>query len=311
MLSKLIVQLRKRNIPIMEGDGPLGEPRNRKVRVDGVRLLLWHELPTWRRDNKFILAGYRPASGSFCQSLKSLGHIHNETVNIYTHLLGAVIFGTLPFPIYSKVYCQYTNTQLGDIIAFSAFFWSVAVCFLLSASFHIVSNHSAAVAALSNHLDYLGIVILMWGSIIPSVYYGFYHEPKLQKLYWLMATILASTCAVATLHHRFHHPNFRLYRAAIYSSLGLSAICFIIHGLVLHGWVLQNRRMSLSWMGLTGGLNMIGAMVYAARIPERWHPRRHDIYGSSHQILHIMVTFAGLTHLAGLLSAFHRLHTYS
>ena len=39
MLSKLIIQLRKRNIPIMEGDGPLGEPRNRKVRVDGVGLL--------------------------------------------------------------------------------------------------------------------------------------------------------------------------------------------------------------------------------------------------------------------------------
>ena len=151
----------------------------------------------------------------------------------------------------------------------------------------------------------------MWGSIIPSVYYGFYHEPKLQKKYWLMVTILASTCAVATLHHRFHHPNFRLYRAAMYSSLGLSVICFIIHGLALHGWVIQNGRMSLSWMGLTGGLNLIGAVVYAARIPERWYPRRHDIYGNSHQILHIMVIFAGLTHLAGLLSAFHYLHTYS
>ena len=64
-------------------------------------------------------------------------------------------------------------------------------------------------------------------------------------------------------------------------------------------------------MGLTGGLNLIGAVVYAARIPERWYPRRHDIYGNSHQILHIMVIFAGLTHLAGLLSAFHYLHTYS
>ena len=179
MPSNSIAQLRKRNLPITEVNGPLEEPRNRKVLVDGFRLLLWHELPTWRRDNKFILAGYRPASGSFCQSLKSLGHIHNETVNIYTHILGAVLFGTLPFSMYSKVYRQYTNTQLGDIIVFSAFFWSVAVCFLLSASFYIISNYNIAIVALSNYLDYLSIIILIQRSIIPFIYYGFYYKLKL------------------------------------------------------------------------------------------------------------------------------------
>ena len=179
MQFKSIAQLLKRNLPIIEVDGPLEELRNRKVLVNGFRLLLWHELPTQRRDNKFILIGYRLVSGSFCQSLKSLSHIYNETVNIYTYILGAVLFGTLLFSIYNKVYRQYTNTQLSDIIIFSTFFQSVAVYFLLSASFHIVSNHSAAITALSNHLDYLSIVILIWGSIIPSVYYGFYYEPKL------------------------------------------------------------------------------------------------------------------------------------
>lgn len=39
-----------------------------------------------------------------------------------------------------------------------------------------------------NQLDYLGIVILMWGSTIPSVYYGLYCDPKLQKLYWLVVS---------------------------------------------------------------------------------------------------------------------------
>ena len=37
-----------------------------------------------------------------------------------------------------------------------------------------------------NQLDYLGIVILMWGSTIPTDYYGFYCEPTLQKVYWMM-----------------------------------------------------------------------------------------------------------------------------
>ena len=154
----------------------------------------------------------------------------------------------------------------------------------------------------------MGIAILIWGSTIPSVYYGFYYDAKLQKLYWLLITVLATSCTAATLFHRLHGPALRPLRAAIYSGLGLSAACFIIHGLVLYGWDIQNARMGLKWMGLTASLNLVGAIVYATRIPERWYPRRHDFFGSSHQILHIMVIVAGLTHWAGLLSAFHYLH---
>lgn len=32
----------------------------------------------------------------------------------------------------------------------------------------------------------MGIVILIWGSFIPSVYYGFNPEPSLIRLYWTM-----------------------------------------------------------------------------------------------------------------------------
>ena len=57
--------------------------------------------------------------------------------------------------------------------------------------FHIISNHSAKVAAFGNQLDYLGIVILMWGSTIPTVYYGFYCDKKLQVLYCTMVRLAA------------------------------------------------------------------------------------------------------------------------
>jgi adiponectin receptor len=52
----------------------------------------------------------------------------------------------------------------------------------------------------------------------------------------------------------------------MYAGLGLSAIVFIIHGLMIHGWEIQNHRMSLGWMGLMGALNLIGAAAYAARV---------------------------------------------
>ena len=53
-----------------------------------------------------------------------------------------------------------------------------------SISFHIISNHSPLVSKWGNQLDYLGIVVLMWGATIPSIYYGFLCDPDLQKIYW-------------------------------------------------------------------------------------------------------------------------------
>ncbi|KAF7954808.1 uncharacterized protein EAE97_000067 [Botrytis byssoidea] len=90
----------------------------------------------------------------------------------------------------------------------------------------------------------------------------------------------------------------------MYSCLGLSSITFVIHGLMLYGYETQNWRMSLDWLGIMAGLNLFGAFAYAARFP-----RRHDILGSSHQILHFMVIFAGLAHMAGLLRAFDHIHS--
>lgn len=52
----------------------------------------------------------------------------------------------------------------------------------------------------------------------------------------------------------------------MYSGLGLSAIVFIIHGLIIHGWEIQKHRMSLAWMGLMAAFNLIGAAIYAARV---------------------------------------------
>lgn len=52
----------------------------------------------------------------------------------------------------------------------------------------------------------------------------------------------------------------------MYACLGLSAIVFAIHGLFLHGWNMQNQRMSLDWMMLMAYFNLAGAVTYASRV---------------------------------------------
>lgn len=52
----------------------------------------------------------------------------------------------------------------------------------------------------------------------------------------------------------------------MFAGLGLSALIFTCHGIMIYGWKTQNDRMSLDWMGLMGLLNLVGATIYSARV---------------------------------------------
>ena len=82
-------------------------------------------------------------------------------MNIYSHLLSAVLFIALLIYICVKVRNNHAIVQVGDIIGFAAFFFRATLYFFLSASFYIMSNRSKKVVAHCNQLDYFGIVILI------------------------------------------------------------------------------------------------------------------------------------------------------
>jgi adiponectin receptor len=267
-------------------------------------LLHYDQIPEWQRDNEYILTGYRSTSESLWKSFSSIFALHNETISINSHLAGSALFYALPFYFGRTAYARTTNAESQDYVVFSVYFINVATCFLLSSICHIIWNHSPSYGSLGNKLDYLGIILLMWGASIPSIYYGFFCDPTLQKFYWILMTAIAITCAVFTCTPRFCSPKFRAYRAAMYFGLGLTGVLFATHGVVLHGWHEQNQRMSLNWMMLMAILNLVGAGMYAARLPEKRFPFTFDIVGGSHQIFHFMVIFAGLAHYVGLLKAF-------
>jgi predicted membrane channel-forming protein YqfA (hemolysin III family) len=50
------------------------------------------EAANFMQDNEFIKQGYRIDHNSCWQASKSLCTCHNETVNVWTHLAGALVF---------------------------------------------------------------------------------------------------------------------------------------------------------------------------------------------------------------------------
>lgn len=118
--------------------------------------VLWNDLPTWLQDNQHIHSGYRPASNSYRKSLASLTHLHNESVNIYTHLVGAGLALLAAVYAYAALRPRYEQATRQDVWVFACFFGGAVACLGMSAAYHTVSNHSERVARMGNRLDYLG-----------------------------------------------------------------------------------------------------------------------------------------------------------
>ncbi|KAF2260174.1 HlyIII-domain-containing protein [Lojkania enalia] len=271
-------------------------------------LLTWEQMPDWYQDNEYILSGYRSISGSYTHSFHSIYQIHNETLNILSHLLASLLFLLLPVPIYNSIISRYATASTSDIVVFGVFFLGVVLSFLISATYHLLSNHSSHIRALSCQLDYLGIVFLFWGSTIPYLYYGFFCTPHLQYLHYTTFSLLCAVVVSFTLNPSFRQPKYRTYRTMVYGALGASYLLPILHGVHVFGWETQWRRMSLGWMGVMLLFNGLGAIFYTMRIPEKWYPKTFDIVGASHQLMHFMTVFAALALLVGLLSAFDFAH---
>jgi hypothetical protein len=59
----------------------------------------------------------------------------------------------------------------------------------------------------------------------------------------------------------------------MYVGFALSSTGFMLHGLLVHGWELQNERMSFVWVGWMAVANLVGAAVYVARVKTQfWKP---------------------------------------
>jgi adiponectin receptor len=52
----------------------------------------------------------------------------------------------------------------------------------------------------------------------------------------------------------------------MYTGFGLSSTGFMLHGLVVYGWEIQNARMSFVWIGWMAVINLVGATIYVARV---------------------------------------------
>jgi len=170
----------------------------------------------------------------------------------------------------------------------------------MSFAFHTLCCHSETVGKLFSKLDYCGIALLIMGSFVPWLYYGFYCHYEHKLIYLSVVVVLGIVSIVVSLWDKFSEPNLRPLRAGAFMSFGLSGVIPAIHYGLMEGWFSKISQASLGWLVLMGLLYILGAMFYALRVPERWFPGKFDLWFQSHQIFHVLVIAAAFVHYHGI-----------
>nr|OQO27208.1 hypothetical protein B0A51_05092 [Rachicladosporium sp. CCFEE 5018] len=251
---------------------------------------------------------YRAVSQSYAACFASLGYLHNQTSNIYTHLIASVVFLGWAVQTFNDVLTRYSTSEFNDVLVFGVFFAAAAGCFGSSALFHLFANHSAEANGKWLLFDLYGVFGLISATIVSGAYYGFYCD----RAWWLAYSggiiVISALCGLFCTLPRFRHHSWRNVRAVLFVLIGCYGILPMNH--VAQRWGRPRVNEMIGWEVLRweGVSYLAGALVYCFRIPERFTPGTFDVFGASHQIFHACAVLGAVLHYRALLIGFDYSH---
>ncbi|KAI8098179.1 hemolysin-III related-domain-containing protein [Gilbertella persicaria] len=259
------------------------------------RLLLIEELPKDRQENQYVLSGYR-FYRSTKECLKSLFKLHNETMNIWSHLLGFFFFMYLSVHVFQRKFPDASNQ---DLLVFMAFCLASLTCLLCSSIYHTFICHSAYhVKSFTATLDYIGITFLITASISIVVHFGFYCDPIPRNRYMIFSCLIGSIGVILPFFRFFDTRRYRPLRIGLFVAMAFSSVVPLLHMTTVKGTT--NTAVFLKPALLGAVMYICGVTVYGKRFPEKFFPGKFDAAGmTSHAIWHVFVCLGIFFHYIG------------
>jgi len=259
------------------------------------RITTWLETPEFLRV-PFIHKGYRVGYNiPWCA--KSLWQVHNETVNIWTHLLGMLFLGVLLYHVI-ELFCVYgfVHTLMPSMYLFFAAYGLFASCV-----FHWFNCINATYHLNLRILDFGGITANILGAAWPISFYTFYCHTTSLYIYFGILTItspLMMTIPFVPFFHRYTSLRTLLY--AVHAGLPAYEYIHFVIMEDLYSEFLPLLFVPVFFAYLCFGTGMV---LYLTRIPERFWPGAFDILGTSHQIWHVLVVVGQWILYTGIIAA--------
>lgn len=265
------------------------------------RLIQYSDLPYPWRVNPHILQGYRFTTSKI-ECVTSAFTFSNELFNIWSHLIGLLIVLAVAFYFYPSN-PNFSLSTKTDIAIAAIFFIAACKCLVCSTLWHTM-NSIASQPLMERFacVDYTGISLLVAASIVTTEYTAFYCEPTSRWIYIITTSTLGIAGVILPWHPTFNRADMAWARVAFYVTLAATGFAPIAQLSLTRslGWCLYFYAPLLKSLGVY----LLGAMIYAMQIPERWLPGFFDYLGGSHNIWHVAVLGGILFHYGAMQDLF-------
>ncbi|RAH76631.1 hemolysin-III protein [Aspergillus japonicus CBS 114.51] len=257
-------ELKRRQVPKVNMDTGIDYTNQPKVKA---RTVTWQEISGWQLHNQYIL-DYR-------EIFTSLTFLHDESCNVYSHLIGALLLPLVATTFGRKLaQPQFLGVSFMEYAMFGIYFWCAEICL----------PHSRRIEYFWHGMDLLGFVVVTVGTFSSGIYHVCFCEANLQKLHWAIVLVTGFVTGVLISNPLLKTTRWRKVKVGAFVIFGASSFLPLLHGLRLYG---------------------IGVSLYAVCLA----PEGFDIWGSSHQIFHLAILGAMYTHQIALLQGFTACHT--
>ncbi|CAL8352879.1 unnamed protein product [Merluccius merluccius] len=275
-----------------------------------LKALVTPDLPSTLRDadvpglfrEPYILSGYRPVGLSWRCYVLSLFQMHNETLNVWSHLLAGVCVA-LRFGVFAGLSLDPASLPLVLYVLSSLTYLSC------STAAHLLQSHSELAHYSLFFLDYVGVAVYQYGCALAHFFYcsaadwrhsgvGEVFLPAAALLAWLTC----ASCCFAKLHYRRPYPLHRKLFQVVPTGLAyLLDISPVAHRLATKSWF-SNPAFPLHSLQVL--LFMLAAFFFSCPVPERYAPGQYDNVGHGHQLFHLLLALCTLAQQEALFQDF-------
>ncbi|KAL2082659.1 hypothetical protein ACEWY4_022477 [Coilia grayii] len=254
----------------------------------------------------YILSGYRPVGQSWKCYLLSAFQWHNESMNVWTHLLAAPLLLLRCWALLGGA-----GVSLLDVSALPLALYVLSSLTYLTCSVaaHLLQSHSELAHYSLFFLDYVGVAVYQYGCALGHYFYcsevswrdmgiSVVFLPGAALLAWLSCTC----CSFAKAHYRRPYPLRRKVCQLIPSSLAYFLdISPVAHRLITGDW---ERDAALPFHAGQVTFFLLAAVFFSYPFPECCLPGHCDIIGHGHQIFHFFLALCTICQLEALFRDF-------
>jgi adiponectin receptor len=257
--------------------------------------------------NPFVYSGYRTPTNDNMKTAKTILYLHNESVNIWSHLGGFIIF--IGLIIYWTIYKSRLSSWMKNIANY-VYLFCILILMFVSTLYHVSIGHSAPIANECQCFDWSGVSLVCMGSGIYTAFHELYEKgyKDVYIIFFILSIAFAGyfilTIKESLLEcHQETNTDKVVCEVKNSSDLYLRTFLICIFSLsTILAWLIHylldrkftdDKKRSLILILFTY-LGYATVVFKLTCIPERFCEKFFDIFGYSHQIFHFGVLTGAL-----------------